>query len=532
MRRIHPASVILMLLSARAWAVEAALGGTPLVPAEPPAPAVAASAIAFEPPVLEVGEVAVGVASRFEVALRNASSAAVMVTGAVPNCGCVRSTWPDAAIPANGAATVVVTIEPTATQAGEALRKKVTYLVDGGAPATLEITGRVLAADAVPAPAPATGAKGATGGDAATPAAPPLPAGAPVFRRVDPPIQPGVRIRFPELADWIRGTPESAFEPGRIYVFEFFGTDCSHCREYAPLIESVERRFRESGVRFIAVTDDTRAEVEAWLALPAQATNAADAVVSDPDRSALALQNGTFRAFTPRFFVVKDGVLLWFGHPKESAPVLEQVVAGTFDPATVRDEAIVESVVARAKNFLEGLTRESMATGDWPRYLAALDTVREAIPERAYNYEVMRFNVMLGRMQAVEEGYAYGRELAARYRDEMKVLRTIARSILTGPYVPRRDIGLALELARRADELAGGNDALAANTLAHAYFASGDREKAGEAAERAMRLEPDDTLRNRYISDMMKFRVDPAVPEPSKAPPAPTGRAPAKPAAQ
>ena len=173
-----------------------------------------------------------------------------------------------------------------------------------------------------------------------------------------------------------------------------------------------------------------------------------------------------------------------------------------------------------------------MATGDWPRYLAALDTVREAIPERAYNYEVMRFNVMLGRMQAVEEGYAYGRELAARYRDEMKVLRTIARSILTGPYVPRRDIGLALELARRADELAGGNDALAANTLAHAYFASGDREKAGEAAERAMRLEPDDTLRNRYISDMMKFRVDPAVPEPSKAPPAPTGRAPAKPAAQ
>ena len=144
----------------------------------------------------------------------------------------------------------------------------------------------------------------------------------------------------------------------------------------------------------------------------------------------------------------------------------------------------------------------------------------------------MRFNVMLWRMQAVEEGYAYGRELAARYRDEMKVLRTIARSILTGPYVPRRDIGIALELARRADELAGGNDALAANTLAHAYFASGDREKAGEAAERAMRLEPDDTLRNRYISDMMKFRVDPAVPEPSKAPPAPTGRAPAKPAAQ
>ena len=50
--------------------------------------------------------------------------------------------------------------------------------------------------------------------------------------------------------------------------------------------------------------------------------------------------------------MVKDGVLLWFGHPKESAPVLEQVVAGTFDPATVRDEAIVESVVARAKNFL------------------------------------------------------------------------------------------------------------------------------------------------------------------------------------
>lgn len=531
MCRIRPVSVFaILLLAAPSHGVVTNAGQGGGV-ADPPIARPAAS-LAFEPALLEVGEVAVGVASRFEVVLRNPSAAAVTVTGAVPNCGCVRSTWPDAAIPANGAATVVVTIEPTPSQAGEALRKKVTYLVDGGVPATLEITGRVAAGVGPAAEGGTTGGTGGgTAGGAATPAASPAPADAPVFRRVDPPIQPGVRIRFPDLADWIRGTPESAFEPGRVYVFEFFGTDCSHCREYAPLIESVERRFKESGVRFIAVTDDTRAEVEAWLALPAQATNAADAVVSDPDRSALALQNGTFRAFTPRFFVVKDGVLLWFGHPKESAPVLEQVVAGSFDPATVRDEAVVESVVARAKNFLEGLTRESMASGDWPRYLAALDSVREAIPERAYNYEVMRFNVMLGRMQAVEEGYAYGRELAARYRDEMKVLRTIARSILTGPYVPRRDVGFALELARRADDLAGGNDPLAANTLAHAYFASGDRAKAGEAAERAMRLEPDDTLRNRYISDMMRFRVDPAVPEPSKAPPAPTGRAPVAPKA-
>ncbi len=513
---LHASAFVISILLASSARVALAAG--PAGPGRPGAVPLAVDPPVFEPAALEVGEVAVGVASGFEVVLRNTGASPLTVSGAVPNCGCVRSTWPDDAIPAGGSATVVVTVTPTASQAGEALRKKVTFLVDGGAPATLEITGRVRADGA--ASATTGGASAPTGGAPTAPVA-----DAPVFRRVEPPIQPGVRIRFPDLADWVRGTPESAFEPGRVYVFEFFGVDCSHCREHAPRIERIERRFRQDGVRFIAVTDDTRAEVEAWLALPAQATNAADAVVSDPDRSVLALQNGTFRAFTPRFFVVKDGVLLWFGHPKESEPVLEAIVAGTFDPATVRDEAVVESVVARGRNFLENLTREASATGDWQRYLAGVDSVRDAIPERAYNYEVMRFNVMLGRSGEVEEGYAYGRALADKYRDEGKVLRTIARSILTAPYVPRRDVDFALALAQRADALFGETDALSANTLARAWFAKGEREKAVEVAERAMRLEADDTLRNRYISDMMKFRVDPTGPEPSKPAPPPTGRA-------
>jgi len=97
----------------------------------------------------------------------------------------------------------------------------------------------------------------------------------------------------------------------------------------------------------VAITDEQAPKVQAWLDSPEKKDHVPYSVVSDPDRSAMMqMLNGTFRNFNPRFFIVKDGIVQWFGHPKEAAEPLAKLAAGTWDPASVRAAIDLDGVAA------------------------------------------------------------------------------------------------------------------------------------------------------------------------------------------
>lgn len=330
-------------------------------------------------------------------------------------------------------------------------------------------------------------------------------------------MKPGVAIPFPSFDHWIAGPSETAWAPGTIYVIDFFGTDCSHCKEYATLIEQVMRDFGGQGVHFIATTDEQPEAVRTWHAIPEVAAHFPCAITADPDRSVLgALQHGTFRTSTPRFFIVKDGIVQWYGHPKVSRPVLEALLAGNWDPRTELADAVTESNVARAKNAVDGMIRWCDRSGDWTPLLALLDQIRAAIPERAGQYESQRFLLMIGLAKQVDQGYAFGRAVAKARAGEMETIRAMARAILETPFVKVRDLDFAMELALAADALAQGNDARAADTVALANYAKGNREAAVASGERAVRLETDPSMKRKYEQALQKYRTGPMGPEPSK----------------
>jgi tetratricopeptide (TPR) repeat protein len=77
-----------------------------------------------------------------------------------------------------------------------------------------------------------------------------------------------------------------------------------------------------------------------------------------------------------------------------------------------------------------------------------------------------------------------------------------------------------MELAVTADTLAKGEDARAADTLGLAWFSKGNREKAIENAERAVKLEKDQKTREQYKQALQKFRTGTPGPEPTKPRPA------------
>lgn len=87
--------------------------------------------IVAEPAVIDVGELVVGSTTTVTVHLRNVGDESAFITGAIPNCGCVKADWPSALIAAGSEATATVTITPGPSQRGESLHKTVTYAITG-----------------------------------------------------------------------------------------------------------------------------------------------------------------------------------------------------------------------------------------------------------------------------------------------------------------------------------------------------------------------------------------------------------------
>jgi thiol-disulfide isomerase/thioredoxin len=347
------------------------------------------------------------------------------------------------------------------------------------------------------------------------------------YRLVPPPVYPGADIAFPQFDRFVQGPVRTAFEPGKVFVIEFFSTTCSHCEEAAPIVEDLVKTYSPKGFEFIAVTTEDEAKVREWLAKPEIAARVKHSIAADPDQSALkSLQFGTYRNSSPRFFVLKDGKVLWYGHPNVSAEPLKAIAEGTWSPDSVRAEFILDSLVSRAREQTTNLAKECEKNGRWSELIELYESVAAAMPDRASQFELQKFGTLVGAARMPVEGYRFGRELAVKYARSLPELRTLARTTLSAPKVAFRDLDFAMDMAVAADALGDGKDARAAELLALAHFSKGDREKAIANQERAIELQTDVKQKRTYQQALQRFKTAAPGPLPESGQPGPTPAAP------
>ena len=345
----------------------------------------------------------------------------------------------------------------------------------------------------------------------------------PAFRRVEPRLAPGDTVAFPPLEAFVRGETRTAFEPGRVTVFEAFSTSCSHCEESFDLICEIVKAMRPKGVEFISVTSESADKVKAWLGKPGK-ERVDWSVACDPsDTVGKAWQNATLRNFTPRFFVVRDGTLLWAGHPNMAEGPLQRIVDGSFDLAEARSSFALDATVSAANASIDAMLRRCQDAADWQPLFDLFDQVIAQVPERAGTFEVERFSAMIGPANQVDAGYAFGRELMRRQAGDGRVLRAIARSVLTNASVRRRDVAFAMQAAQAADALGKGEDPKALEVLGLAWFASGDRDRAIQCVERARSIETERKFMKQYERTLARFRRETPGPQPPYQPRRPDG---------
>lgn len=311
-----------------------------------------------------------------------------------------------------------------------------------------------------------------------------------------------------KVAKWVKGDEIKAFEPGTVYVVEFWATWCGPCRKTIPHLSEVGKKFKDRGVKVIGVSiwEETKEkdgktphnplpDVEKYVADMGDKMAYSVAYGGDEAEMSETWMKAANRNGIPSAFVVDGkGNIAWIGHPMEKMEeTLEQVLSGKFDPKAAADASKKkEEAKARAKE-LGGKLRATITGG---RAKESFEIVREMLrldPTMFPNAAGITFQSVAVNMGQLDMAYEFAREVfAGGIKDSPQDLNTIAWTILDDASIKRRDLDLAMAMAARAVEITKREDGSMMDTLARAYWEKGDSAKAIEIQTKAVELSKTD----------------------------------------
>ena len=370
-----------------------------------------------------------------------------------------------------------------------------------------------------------------------------------------------------KIAEWIKGKPVTLADAKgkQILVVEFWATWCPPCRTSIPHLTELQKKYRDKDVVFIGVSDEKPSVVKPFVQ---KMGDKMDYVVAVDDQRQTS--KGYMEAFEqggiPHAFIVdKQGRVVWQGHPMAKLDsALDDLIAGKLDLDRVRkqsqaetklqeyykmvmsgeDDAKTDKLAAELKALDQELggiqpgrpfdpdqvrkqarfsrtVREyqgAIASGAGASRLAELEqALRECAPA---GFEVDRFKQQLAANRVVTDYLAeatgeadaaklaeLGRKLGALETDNAQTLNEIAWRILTDSSVKRRDLPLALKLAKSAHDASKGQDAAIVDTYARALFDNGQLTEAIAQQRKAVSLCDDDGIREELKATLQRYEA-------------------------
>ncbi|MDX2175073.1 MAG: redoxin family protein [Candidatus Sumerlaeia bacterium] len=275
-----------------------------------------------------------------------------------------------------------------------------------------------------------------------------------------------------DIAEWVKGEPVKAFEPGKVYVVEFWATWCGPCIRSMPHLTELQKQYKDKGVTVIGVTSEdpgnTLEAVNKMVADKGDTMSYTVAWDNARNTSANFMEAARQRGIPTSFVVDQQGKIAYIGHPMSLDEPLAKIVAGEWDPAA-----------AKAQKDREERLNASMTE----------------FAEAAQSGEGAKAMQLA---KALFEGDA---------KDESGALNWIAW-VIVDPESPitEKDYAFAVKVAERASELEKGKSAEILDTLAHAYAGAGDLAKAVATQEQAVAAADDEEMKKQLAESLEKFK--------------------------
>jgi len=325
----------------------------------------------------------------------------------------------------------------------------------------------------------------------------------------EPTMFPGSPAPFPDISNFIKGDSVTAFEPGKVYVMEFWATWCGPCLTGMPHLSEIQAKYADKGLRIIGISNEKLETVSNFLAKPEWAAKTQYTLCTDPDKSAhaqymgAAMQNGI-----PTAFIVKDSVVQWIGHPMSMDEPMAAIVGGSWNVAKAKESFLGPGQATKVQRRMSALLREASKTGDYAAFLVMLDeAIAKADPNEAMSMELQKFKILLGAANQPDAAYALGNKLVAHMTTQKFAmgLNEIAWFVLDAPTVKSRDYAFALKTANAAATLSDNKDGPILDTLARAYWETNDAKQAVETQKLAIANTPEGQMLDEMKETLKKY---------------------------
>ena len=302
-----------------------------------------------------------------------------------------------------------------------------------------------------------------------------------------------------EVSSFVKGEPISSLEPGKLYVVEFWATWCGPCRATIPHLTELQKKHPEVNFIGVSVWEQDQSQVKPFVEKMGDKMSyrvAMDSVPKGGNGNEGAMAKGWMKAagqngIPTAFIVNKEDKIAWIGHPMEMGDPLEKIVTGSWDlQAAIADHKKAMEDREKMMKFQAKLN-QARNSKDPKTLVATIDELVSELPRMEGPLGPMKFGALL-KMGETEKALELGKQLTKGvFGTNAEGLNALAWEVVDPSAKEKRDpkaIQFAVETAERADELAKGKEPGIADTLAKAYFDSGQKAKALEAQERAVKL--------------------------------------------
>ncbi len=340
------------------------------------------------------------------------------------------------------------------------------------------------------------------------------------------------------VSHWLHGSEIKGFEPGHVYVVEFWATTCGPCIQIMPHMGDLQDEYHDKGVTFIGVASDPEPKVRAFVATHGAKLGYTFALDSGSETHTAYMKASGQNGIPCSFVVDEHGKLAFIGHPFFLDFVLPKVLGGTWDPkadaqtiakADKEFDAAYAVMMTSTKSAQAGLEAMAKYATKWPLFannvymmpaklglLVRAKQFPEAkeLAEKLIAKAIRRADTsgLRGVSTALRDDAAKGHaDLAALAINALEASNEIDRDNLdtllnlleayafADDQTKVKEFGPKTVAAAKAN-LQGDNDPMGTLSVAAAYHASGDKDQARRTAEKALKMvEPSNARMRRLV---------------------------------